>query len=242
MAGEVHVEESRSGLLVRPPDPVGPAVLYLHGDRYLGGSPEAALDMAGHLALRTGGTVVCARYRSAFPASLHDAHTAYLHAEALGPVAVAGEGSGAGLAAALMVHLRDSGAPLPRCATLVSGLLDLTLQAPSLLFNAGANPEFDLDRLRREVTRYADGAEPHDPLLSPLHANLHGLPPLQLLTAGTDPFLDDSLAFATRAARSSLVVDLHVHPDPAGLRAGLLREMTTFLKTWTSVETPPLPV
>ncbi|GAA2737346.1 alpha/beta hydrolase [Actinocorallia aurantiaca] len=236
MADELQVEESRVGLVVRPPDPDGPAVLYLHADRYLGNSPEAALDVAGHLALRTGATVVCARYRPAFPASLHDVHAAYLHAEALGPVAVAGERAGAGLAAALMVHLRDSGAPLPRCATLVSGLLDLTLQASSLLFNAGADPGFDLDRLQREAARYADGTEPRDPLLSPLHANLHGLPPIRLLAAGTDPFLDDSLSFAARAARSSLTVNLHVHPDATALRAAVVDEMSAFLKTWTSTE------
>jgi hypothetical protein len=81
---------------------------------------------------------------------------------------------------------------------LSSALFDLTLEAPSLSLNAAADPKFDLAGLARRVRRYAAGAAPTNPLLSPLYGNLHGLPPLQLLVAGNDPLLDDSLAFASR--------------------------------------------
>ena len=231
MVSEIQVETSRVGLVVRPPEPTEPAILYLHGDRYLSGSPESALDMAGHLSLRTGSTVVCARYRSVFPTALIDVQSAYHYTQAMGPVALVGEGTGAALAASLLVRLRDAESALPRCATLVSGLFDLTLQAPSLLFNAGANPTFDLDGLRAEVQRYAAGTPLTDPFVSPLHANFHGLPPVQLLTAGTDPFLDDSLAFAARAAHSSVSVDLRVHPDATTLHTETLPAMSAFIRS-----------
>jgi acetyl esterase/lipase len=142
---------------------------------------------------------------------------------------VAGNRGGAGLAAALLVRLRDEGAEPPACAVLVSPLLDLTLQAPSLQLNAAADPTFDLDELRRRVARYAAGTELTDPLLSPLFANLHGLPPIQVLAAGSDPLLDDSLAFAARAARSGVTVDLRVRPDAAGLRPGVLAAVAAFI-------------
>ncbi|HET9972491.1 MAG TPA: alpha/beta hydrolase fold domain-containing protein [Streptosporangiaceae bacterium] len=93
-----------------------------------------------------------------------------------GPVVVAGERLGAGLAAALLIRLRDAGARLPHGAVLVSALLDLSLEAPSLLLNEAADPTFQLAELRRHAARYAAGTAPTDPLLSPLHANLHGLP------------------------------------------------------------------
>src|SRR5699024_8389209 len=121
------------GPVVRPPEPTETVVLYLHGNQDLTGAPESALGLAGRLALVTGATVVCARYRSTFPVALEDVQAAYRYGEQTGPVVVAGERLGAGLAAALLVWLRDAGAALPRCAVLVSALLDLTMQAKSLL-------------------------------------------------------------------------------------------------------------
>ncbi|SEG85131.1 alpha/beta hydrolase fold [Thermomonospora echinospora] len=219
------------GAVVRPPDPSGKVVLYLHGDRYLSGSPEPALDLAERLAAQTGATVVCPRYRATFPEAIEDVSAAYERHRPLGPVMVAGNRGGAGLAAALLVRLRDEGARQPACAVLVSPMLDLTLQAPSLLLNAAADPTFDLDELRRRVTGYAAGTELTDPLLSPLFANLHGLPPIRLLAAGSDPLLDDSLAFAARAARSGVTVDLQVRPDAAALRPGVLAAIAAFTGT-----------
>jgi epsilon-lactone hydrolase len=172
---DVRVDESPVGPVVRPPilpgtpdthGPAGPAqtvVLYLHSDRYLSGTGEPVPGSARRLALRTGATVVCARYRPAFPAALEDVYAGYCSSQAAGPVVVVGERAGAQLAAALPIRLRNSGAPPPRCAVLVSALLDLSLQAPSLPLNAAADPAFDADRLRRRVARYAAGTSPTDP-------------------------------------------------------------------------------
>lgn len=230
--GEVRIETSPVGPVVHPPDPAGLVVVYLHADRYLASAPESALPLAAHLATRTGATVVCPRYRCAFPDALEDAQAGYRYgAESLGPgpVVVAGERLGAGLAAALLIRLRDAGARLPHGAVLVSALLDLNLEAPSLLLNEAADPTFRLAELRRRAARYAADAAPTDPLLSPLHANLHGLPPIQLLAAGNDVLVDDSLAFATRAARSGVTVDLRVRSDEAELRAGLAPALAAFV-------------
>ncbi len=232
MTGDVRVEMSPVGPVVCPPGPAQaaePVILYLHGDRYLAGAPESVLGLAGRLALRTGSVVVCARYRNAFPAALDDVQAGYGYSQAAGPVVVAGERLGAGLAAALLVRLRDAGAAMPRCAVLVSGLLDLTMRAPSLLLNGAADVTFRVGELRRQVARYAAGTPLADPLMSPLHANLHGLPPVQLLVAGNDVLLDDSLAFAARAARSGVPVDLRVRPDAASLAAETLPAMAAFM-------------
>lgn len=235
-ARPVRVESSPIGPVVTPPDPGDLVILYLHGDRHLSGTPESALDLAERLALRTGAVVVCPRYRASFPGALDDVHAVYSSCRARGPVALAGERLGAGLAASLLVRLRDMGAAAPQCAVLGSALLDLTLDAPSLLFNAAAEPAFDLDELRLRATLYAAGTEPTNPLLSPLHANLHGLPPVQLLVAGTDPLLDDSLGFAARAARSGVTVDLRVREDAERLRPETVTAMAGFIRAWTRSE------
>src|SRR5690606_19037654 len=139
-------------------------VLYLHGDRHRSPASTSVLEPTGRLALLANATVLFPRYRPEFPAALDDVHAAYEHARESGPVMLAGERLGAALAAALMVRLRDTGAAQPGCAVLVSALLDLTLDAPSLLLNAGADPAFDAAELRRRVERYAGDTPRTDPL------------------------------------------------------------------------------
>jgi acetyl esterase/lipase len=209
------VDDSPFGTVVRPDDPREMVILYLRGND--------SVDLASQLAELTRATVVCPRYRSTYPGAFEDVRAAYRHYKHAGPVALVGERMGAGLAAALLVYLRDLGAALPRCAVLVSALLDLTMRANSL------NPRADVTRLRQLVADYAGGATLTNPLLSPLYANLHGLSPIQLLVAGTDPLLDDSLAFATRAARDGVTVDLRVAADDAALDAGMLTAAADFL-------------
>jgi len=236
VATELQVNTHSVGLTVRPPDPSGMVILHVHSDQYLACAPEAAIDLAGHLALHTGAEVICPRFRPFFPAALDDIRSAFDFSQNTGPVIVAGERVGAGLVAALLVRLRDEGAELPQRAILVSPLLDLTLETPSLSVNARADPTFDVAELRRCAAVYADGTPPTDPLLSPLFANLHGLPPIQIQAAGTDPLLDDSLAFAARAARSGVTVDLHIRPEATSLRSAIVPTMATFISTpeaWT---------
>lgn len=222
MATEVTVEESPVGPVLRPAQDTELVILYLHGEP---DGPDPILGRATELAERTGATVVCPRYRLAFPAAVIDAHAAYSYCQAAGPVVVVGAGLGAALATAMVVQLRDSEATAPRGVVLVSALLDLTLETRSLIFNATAD---DIARLRRRITEFARGTALTDARLSPLYANLHGLPPMQLLVAGTDPLLDDSLAFATRAARSRVPIDLRVWPESASFDAEAIPSIAAF--------------
>ena len=227
MASEVRIETSAVGPVLYPPGHDGTVILYLPGSQEAGTEP--ALDAAVRLAELTRSVVVWCRYRSTFPAALQDVHAGYRYCQNAGSVVVAGERMGAGLAAALLVQLRDSGTELPRCAVLVSALTDLTMQARSLRLHASGNATAKITELRQRVADYAGGALLTDPYLSPLYANLHGLPPVQLLVSGTDPLLDDSLAFAARAARSGVAVDLRVWPDTSSLDAATAAAVADFI-------------
>ncbi|MDX6745147.1 alpha/beta hydrolase [Actinocorallia sp. A-T 12471] len=232
MSGESSVRAHGLGLTVLPRERADAVVLYLHGDRSLAGAPEPGLAFAEDLAARTGAEVFCAGYRPHFPEALHDARAAFEHCRTRGPVALAGRLEGAGLAAALLLALRDEGAPGPSCAVLLTALLDLRLDAQSLLLNAATDAAFDLADLRARALAYAAGTPLGDPLLSPLLGNLHGLPPVQLQTAGTDPLLDDSIRFAGRAARSGVDVHLRVRAGAEALHAGLAPSAAAFLTAW----------
>lgn len=216
------------GSVVSTSEDTGLAILYLHDGQ---DKPEP-LDTATTLALLTGSTVVCPRYRQAFGPAINDVDAAYGTCQAVGEeVVVVGEGIGAALATALLLQRRDLDATPPRCAILLSPLLDMTLQTKSLLFNA--DPTFDRAALRQRVADYARSTPLTDSQLSPLYANLHGLPALRLLVAGTDPLLDDSLAFAARAAHSRVAVDLRVWPETAGFRAEAVAAIAEYLRAQT---------
>jgi epsilon-lactone hydrolase len=233
VASEVRIDEGPFGPEVRPEGgAVAQTVLYLHGDPRLAGTPRDALPTARELARLTGYAVVCARYRPRFPEALDEVQAAWEHCHEGGPAALAGKRLGGALAAGLLLRLRDAGATLPTCAVLSSPVLDLTLDAPSLLFNAVADRTVDAEALPLRAATYA-GTTPRDhPLLSPLHGNLHGLPPLQLHAAGTEVLLDDTLSFATRAAHSGVAVDMRIHEDSAAQGLRQLAATAEFLRTW----------
>ncbi|MET7736686.1 alpha/beta hydrolase fold domain-containing protein [Streptomyces sp. NPDC005402] len=233
MVSEVRVDEGPFGPEVRPEGrAVAQTVLYLHGDPRLAGTPQDALPTARELARLTGYAVVCARYRPRFPQALEDVWAAWEHCHAGGPATVAGKRLGGALAAGLLLRLRDAGATLPTCAVLSSPVLDFTLDSPSLLLNAAADRTVDAEALPVRAAAYA-GTTPRDhPLLSPLHGNLHGLPPLQLHAAGTEVLLDDTLSFATRAAHSGVPVDMRIHEDSAAQGLRQLEATAQFLRAW----------
>ena len=236
MAADLHIETSLVGPVLRPAQSSETVVLYVYSDWLLPKSSSPIPATASRLARESRATVVCCGYSPSFPRSLEDVRAGFDYCEGRGRTVVAGERLGAGLAAALLLHLRDEGATPPYCGVLSSALFDLTLEAPSLSLNAAANPTFDLESLTRRVRRYAAGAAPTNPLLSPLYGNLHGLPPIQLLAAGNDPLLDDSLAFAGRAARSGVTVDLRVRPVGASPDDGAIAAMAGFVRAHTGAD------
>ncbi|MFJ9564074.1 alpha/beta hydrolase [Streptomyces fuscichromogenes] len=241
MAGEIHVEEGPFGPEIRP---VGAAVertvLYLHGDPRLAGTPQDAVPTARELARHTGYAVVCARYRLHFPEALEDVYAAWEHCRDRGPAAVAGKRLGGALAAGLLLRLRDEGAAPPACAVLSSPVLDFTLDAASLLLNAAADRTLDAEALPVRAAAYAGTTPRSQPLLSPLHGNLHGLPPIQLHAAGTEMLLDDTLSLATRAARSGVEIDMRIYEDSSAQGLRQLEATAAFLRTWcsTALATP----
>lgn len=100
--------------------------------------------------------------------------------------------------------------PVP-AVYLLSPWLDLTLAGESYEARAQHDPMITRAALDRCVTAYlGDSASADDPLVSPIKADLTGLPPL-FIQVGTDElFLSDSTIFADRAALAGIDVELHV--------------------------------
>lgn len=198
----------------------GRVVLYLHGGGYVSGSPATHLAVTARLAHAAGARLFALDYRLApehpFPAALEDAWAAYwwlLTEQHVAPaqIVVAGDSAGGGLTLALLLALRAAGMPLPAGGVGLSPWLDLTLSSTTLADNATTD-YLNIDILRASAQMYSSGQDVRNPLISPLFADLSGLPPL-LLQAGTaEMLLDDSRRFAARAQAAGVAVELAIFP------------------------------
>jgi monoterpene epsilon-lactone hydrolase len=199
-----------------PPD-APRTLLYLHGGGYFACSSRTHRPLTQVLA-RAGLRLFAADYRLApehpYPAAPDDAVAAYrglLDAGAEG-VVVAGDSAGGGLALALMLRLRELGVALPARAALFSPWTDLAATGESIRLNTRRDAMFVGDGIASGADAYVGGADRRDPLISPLHGDLAGLPPL-LIHVGADEVLrDDSTRLAERARAAGVAVDLKVWP------------------------------
>lgn len=189
------------------------SVLFLHGGGYCVGSPRTHRALAAWLARDTGLPVVVPDYRLApehpFPAALDDALAAYDRLAAEGPVLVAGDSAGGGLALALAVQLRDSRCPAPAGLVLLSPWVDLrpAHQPPPVPGEAYLSAAW----MQACAAHYAGDAT-DDPRISPLLVDLHGLPPV-LIQCGTDELLcAQSRALHAALAQAGVPVTLEVEP------------------------------
>jgi len=229
-------------------------ILYLHGGAYLLGSADSHRGLAGKIADDVGADTFLAEYRLApehpFPAALDDAIAAFdAVAARVGPerVLVVGDSAGGGLAIALGVALRDRGTPVPGAIAAMSPWTDLTASGDSIHELNDVDVMLDGGRVGEIAALYCCDTPADDPLVSPLFADLSGLPPL-LVHAGTAEILrDDAGRLVERARDTGVDATLrlyegmwHVWPAfwrwvPEGRMA--IREIARFW--WRTVGGPP---
>ena len=195
-------------------------VLYFHGGVYVLEDAFQVADLASQVGRRTDAKVISVNYRLApedpYPAAVDDALAAY---EALlqggtapSDIVLAGESAGAGLAVATLVNARDHGLPLPAAAFAMSPYADLTLAGATIETKREADPLLSRELLQPRVIDYTAGQDPALGLISPIFADLSGLPPL-LIQGGThEVLLDDAVRLARQAATADVEVTLDITP------------------------------
>ena len=195
-------------------------ILYFHGGVYVIGTAVATVPLVSDLARRSHARVVTVDYRLApehpYPAAVDDAVAVYegLLAQGVdaGQIALAGESAGGGLAVATLLALRSADLPLPSSAFLMSPYADLTLSGKTIVERAADDPILTPDGLRLRVPDSVGGADASDPAISPIFADLSGLPPLLIQVGSNEILLSDAIRLAGRAARADVPVTLEVTP------------------------------
>lgn len=208
------------GEWISPADaPDDKAILYFHGGGFRIGSVASHRDLIAQIALACGCRVLAINYRLApehrFPAALDDAIAAYgwMLGQGLKPgsIAFAGDSAGGNLALAAMLALRERGLSLPVSAALMSPWTDLAATGASYESRAEIDPIHQRPMILALAKNYLGGqGDPRDPLVSPLYADLAGLPPLLIQVGDRETVLDDSVMLADKARAAAVDVNLEV--------------------------------
>ncbi|NYG38133.1 alpha/beta hydrolase [Janibacter alkaliphilus] len=207
-------------VLHRPATPgPHPLLVHLHGGGFAIGSVEVFTPFCTQVAARADVLVASVDYRMApehvAPTAAHDAIdvTGWLveHAGELGARAdrlgVTGDSAGGNLATVVAQHLRDEGCAGLRHQALVYPSPDLTDREVEELDRHFPVLTPALMRVFRGAY-LGDGQDERDPLVSPAHGRLDGLPPTLVQTAENDPLRPDGEAYAQALRAAGVEVRL----------------------------------
>jgi epsilon-lactone hydrolase len=193
-------------------------VLYFHGGVYVLGDAFQAADLAAQVGRRTQAKVISVDYRLApehpYPAAVDDALAAYQalldNGTAASDIVIAGESAGGGLAIATLVNARDHGLPMPAAAFVMSPYVDLTLAGTSMGTKHEVDPVLSREVLQARVSDYTSTQDAALALISPIFADLSGLPPLIIQAGAHEVLLDDAVRLARQAATADVQVTLDI--------------------------------
>jgi monoterpene epsilon-lactone hydrolase len=192
-------------------------IVYFHGGGYCLGSALASVNLASAVGRNAHSRIVTVDYRLApehpGPAAVDDALAAYraLLDGGLRPanIAIAGESAGGGIAIAVLVAIKEAALPPPAAAAVFSPWVDLSLSGASTVTHKSLDPVLTRDTALAGAANYG-GSTLEDPRISPLFADLSGLPPLLIQVGTHEILLDDAVRLAGRAAAAHVSVTLEV--------------------------------
>jgi epsilon-lactone hydrolase len=214
----VAIRDGLRGIWVSLPDSLTErVVLFFHGGCFTTGSTDSHLGLCIRLARASRARVFSVDYRLApehvFPAAVEDAVAAYrfLIGKGYGPhhIVPVGISAGGTLVLSLLISARDQGLPLPLAGVCMSPVTDLNFSGESVL----KNQERDWitpDGLHAIRTVYLTGRDTKDPLASPAHARLAGLPRLYIQAGTHELLVSDIGAFVDKARWAGVPVQAEI--------------------------------
>jgi len=194
-------------------------LLFLHGGGYCSGSIKSHRRMASEAGRAARVRTLAIGYRLApehpFPAALDDAVAAwhFLRHQGIAAehIALGGDSAGGGLSLAVVSRLHEAREDLPGCLWLVSPWTDLTMSGSTLVIKDAEDPIIHKGYLCELAEAYLGGATDHkDPRVSPLFAELSGMPPMLIQVGSAETLLDDAIRLAKAAGEADVPVRLEI--------------------------------
>lgn len=194
-------------------------LIYFHGGGFQVGSVASHRGLIARLSAAAGARALGVDYRLVpehrFPAQIEDARAVFAWLLEQGfagtDIALVGDSAGGGLVVSLMIAARDAGLPLPAAAAIMSPWTDMEASGESYETRADRDPIHQRPMLQAMARAYLGReGDPRDPLASPIHANLAGLPPLLIQVGDRETVLDDARVLAERARADGVEVELEV--------------------------------
>ena len=197
-------------------------ILYLHGGGYCVGSPLSHRHVVARLVREAGMQAVVPNYRKApenpFPAAIEDALSVYRALLEQGVsskrIYLCGDSAGGNLVLSTLLQLKQSNIELPAAACCISPWTDMSMSGASIRHQAENDLLLNESLLHQFADHYApsgaDATARQNPQISPLFADLSGLPPLLIQVGSHEVLLDDSLRLEQNAAKAGVDVQLQV--------------------------------
>ncbi len=202
------------------------AYLHIHGGGWVLGSHEYGDPTLRRIANEAGVAVVTVGYRLApehpYPAGLDDCvaasrwlveNAASLGVEEPANLAIGGESAGANLAAATLLYRRDHMEEPFRAAVLTYGVFSAVYDLPSMkamfdrqLVLSGPIMEFF-------SRAYAPGRDLRHPYISPLFADLKGMPPAIFSVGTLDHLYSDTMLMGEAWRKAGNEAEVHEYLD-----------------------------
>ncbi|MCH7810808.1 MAG: alpha/beta hydrolase [Chloroflexi bacterium] len=210
------------GEWLTPPGVSGDITIYwLHGGGYTVGSVSTHARLVAQMAAACDARAFAVDYRLApenpFPAGLDDAVAGYrwLLARGVDParLVIGGDSAGGGLTLATLQRLREAGDPLPAATVLLSPWTDLEGTGESIKTRREADPMIDPASMPEMARGYHPDGDVRNPLVSPLHADFTGLPPMLIQVGDAEVLLDDSTRVYKLADAAGVDVTLEVNDE-----------------------------
>lgn len=208
-------------------------LLYVHGGAFYVGSPKSHRPLTAALARRTGAAVLSIDYRLMPEHSrrdgIRDCRTAYRFVLEHGPdgpqpldaLFLAGDSAGGNLTLMLTAWARDEGLRPVDAALALSPATDSSASSPTLAGNLDTDPMLGpvfrpMLRLPRTFLRlgtlFGIRMHPCNPLISPVHGDLAGLPPTLVQASESELLLGDACRYVNKARAAGSPVELQTWP------------------------------
>ncbi len=197
-------------------------ILFLHGGAYIAGSADISKYHSVYISRVSNAQLLSVNYRLApehpYPAALDDAVKAYrwlVDEKGFSPkkIIITGVSAGGGLTVATLLKLRDLSMELPVAAVCISPWADLAFTGETFRSRASLDPFTTPDGLEFDANLYIGKDNAKNPLISPVYADLDGLPPLYIIAGTAEILHDDAVRLAEGATKAGVDVTIDIWED-----------------------------